>query len=169
MVLNIYRCCSGTQYVIRVLLFKGIFKKKIVMTELIFRNSNFDQPREEVCLLHTCNWFEKTYPYIGLTGNVIFLSFGYKFAEQATHIICGIYWGMKIFAVTCEKGWNIFISYFVIPAIDKCNERDNYIRLEIFQVFSWKQYLREKPLEKFSLSDWFRNFSCIAVSNFYHR
>ena len=60
---------------------------------------------------------------------------------------------MKIFSVTCEKSCYTFISYFVITAIDKCNERDNYIRIEIFQVFSWKQYLREKPLEKFSLSD----------------
>ena len=134
------------------------------MTELIFRNSNFDQPREEVCLLHTCNWFEKTYPYIVFTGNVIFLSFGYKFDEQATHtwVYGNIYCDMW-------KDCNKFISYFVIPEIDKCNERDNCIRLEFFQVFSLKQYLREKPLEKFSLSDWFCNFSCIGVSNFYHR
>ena len=43
LVLNIYRCCSGTQYVIRVLLFKGIFKKnhydRINLPEFEFRST----------------------------------------------------------------------------------------------------------------------------------
>ena len=125
------------------------------MTKSIFRNSNFDQPRDKICLLHTCNWFEKRIRCFAdftifrrirfpnrYKGKPIYVT--YNYVEIWTDLS---YIGFKIqslwtrWGISRLRSWLSHVtqfvtkvkSHFIILVTDKCNERDNCSKLEVFK------------------------------------